>query len=128
MLFEPGNRNLPANVVYDPAPGRPDDQILVLLKRVAHSIFALKGQRHHDQELRECSRWVTEETLRMFNAEVPRQLTGGRTIIFSTIMVHRNHLPDGYLASMALPLVINPAETPMAMILPYEYWPDDDES
>jgi hypothetical protein len=38
-------------------------------------------------------------------------------------MVHRKHLPRRYLHTMLLPLIINPEETPAAMILPSEYWP-----
>ncbi len=122
LLFEPGSFDCPANVVYDPDPPGVDDP--TLLTPIAHQIFDLKGQRHADPELDDCSRWTTDEMSRIFDAPVPKRLTGGRSLVFSTIMVHRKHLPMGYLFSSFFPLVVNPEETSATMILPCDYWPE----
>lgn len=122
LLFKPGPHDCPANVIYEPVAS--GERSYIALPRIAQSIFDLKGQRHHEAELRECSRWVTNERLRMVDALVPRQLTGGRDIVFSTVMIHRKHLPFGYLSCSMFPLIINPEETPWTMILPGEYWPE----
>jgi hypothetical protein len=121
LLFGPGRSNCPANVIYEPAPS--DESGYAFLAPVAHSIYALKGKRHDDEDLGECSRWITDERLRMVNAPIPAQLSRGRAILFSTLVVQRKHLPAGYLSCSFFPLVINPAETPSVMILPFEYWP-----
>jgi hypothetical protein len=121
LLFGPGPTNCPANVIYEPSP--PNESSYAFLAPIAHSIFALKGKRHVDEDLDECARWVTSERLRMVNAPIPAQLSRGRAILFSTLLIHRKHLPAGYLSCSFFPLVINPDETPSVMILPSEYWP-----
>ncbi len=121
-LFSPGFMNSPANVVYNPTSD--DDRSLDLLGQIAHFIFSLKGQWHKDKDLARCARWVTNETLRTFAAPVPDRFAQGREIIFSTLMVHRKHLPGGYLSGSILPLIVNPDETTAVMILPAEYWPE----
>jgi hypothetical protein len=122
LLFQPGPNNCPANVIYEPVAS--GERSYTALPRIANSIFGLKGQRHHDTELAECARWVTNERHRMVDAPVPKRLTGGRDVVFSTVMVHRKHLPSGYLSCSMFPLVINPEETPWTMILPHYYWPE----
>ncbi len=122
LLFRPGRHTCPANVIYEPAPTL--EITYDTLRPIAHSIFDLKGKVHDDEELDECARWVTDERLRMMNTPLPSKLTLGRPILFSTIMVHRAHLPRGYLFSPFFPLVVNPEETPAAMILPSSYWPE----
>ena len=37
-------------------------------------------------------------------------------------MVHRKHLPRGYLRANWFPLVVAPKETPASVILPGRYW------
>jgi hypothetical protein len=123
LLFRPGGMNCPANVVYNPTSH--DDRDVDALAEVAHNIFELKGKRHREKDLKRCARWVTQEKLRVFDAAVPTSLTSGREIIFSTLMVHRKHLPDGYLSTSVFPLIINPEETSSVMILPCDYWPDE---
>jgi hypothetical protein len=121
QLFGPGRTNCPANVIYEPA--APNDSSYATLEPIAHYIFALKGKRHDDEDLDECARWVTNERIRIVNARIPAQLSRGRVVLFSTLVIHRRHFPAGYLSCSFFPLVINPAETPSVMILPSEYWP-----
>ena len=122
LLFEPGHMDHPANIVYDPS--TENDRVLDLLGDVAQQIYELKGTRPREKDLAECSRWVTNERQPIVDATVPARLSRGREIVFSTVMIHRKHLPGGYLSGSAFPLIINPEETPSAMVLPHFYWPD----
>ena len=122
MLFEPGPNDCPAGVIYEPVAS--GERSYLAYPRIAQSIFDLKGKKHRDPELRECARWVTDEWLRIVGAIVPEQLTGGRDVLLSCLMIHRKHLPSGYLSCSMFPLIINPEETPWTMILPGEYWPE----
>jgi hypothetical protein len=121
LLFGPGRNDCPANVIYEPASSNENGH--AFLAPIARSVYALKGRRYDDEDLDDCARWVTNELLRMVDAPLPAQLSQGRTILFSTLVVHRKHLPAGYLSCSFFPLIINPAETPSVMILPSEYWP-----
>jgi hypothetical protein len=122
LLFQPGEHTSPAGIIYEPGPPGADSP--ARLAPIAQAIFDLKGRRYQDQELDECARRVTNERSRFFAVPVPMRLTGGRSVLFSVIMVHRKHLPRGYLDNPFVPVLINPEETPTVMILPHDYWAD----
>ena len=60
-----------------------------------------------------------------FGRGVPTLLSGGRRVYRSSLMVHRDHLPDGMLHPMRVPLLVERRlEAPTAMTVPKAFWPD----
>jgi hypothetical protein len=122
LLFERGADDAPANVLYttDQDAERPVPRML----SVAHKIFSLKETKPEDPDEAHFARMVTYELGRDFRVTVPDRLSDGLDLTYTTIMVHRKHLPDGRLVAPYFPLLIHP-ESRAAMILPARYWPDD---
>jgi hypothetical protein len=121
-LFERGHEDAPANVIY--TTDSDAEQPVARMLEVARKIFSLKGTRPEDVDEARFARMVSYELGRDFRVTVPDALSGGLDLTYTTIMVHRRHLPEGRLAVPYFPLVIHP-ESRAALILPARYWPDD---
>jgi hypothetical protein len=63
-----------------------------------------------------------DEVTRVMRRAVPRRLTEGREVIFTSIMVRRKDLPDGFLADGMFPVLVLPKATEAALIVPWEWW------
>jgi hypothetical protein len=122
LLFERGADDAPANVIY--TTDRDAEQPVVRMLGVAHRLFSLKGTKPADPDEARFARMVSYELGRDFRVTVPESLSGGLDLTYTTVMVHRKHLPDGRLVAPYFPLLIH-AESRAAMILPARYWPDD---
>ena len=92
------------------------------LREIASCIFELKGENYEDNELRLFSRVLSNERTTLMKQPVPKYLTGGRDVFYSTIMVHRKQLPVPFLDEVFFPLLVAPEYTTATMILPKEYW------
>src|SRR5258706_10019679 len=105
-LFGIGTTNLPANTIfsndpfYDLNPGA--------LEAVAMAIYSLKDSVPEDPQLRQIAATITDERNYALNLPVPKVLTLGRDVLFTTTVIRRKRLPSGYLAARLLPLVICP--------------------
>lgn len=121
-LFERGGGDAPANVLYT-TDGEVERPVARMLE-VARRIFSLKNTQPADPEEARFARMVSQEFGRDFRITVPDCLSGELDLTYTTIMVHRRHLPEGRLAVPYFPLLIHP-ESRAAMILPARYWPDD---
>lgn len=121
-LFERGADDHPANVIY--TTDREAEQPLPRMLTVAHRLFSLKNTQPEDADEARFARAVSYELGREFRVTVPESISGGLDLTFTTIMIHRKHLPDGRLAAPYFPLLIHP-ESRAAMILPARYWPDE---
>lgn len=122
LLFDPANRmTLAANVVYSPDPYF--DGRVSLLADIAHGLFAQKGTTPADRDLREFVRVITDERERVLRRELPRRYCEGRSVYFATCLIQPGHLPGNCLTQSAFPLLINPAETRLVMVLPARFWP-----
>lgn len=121
-LFGPGAGDAPANVIYT-TDGEAAQPVARMLE-VARRIFSLKGTKPEDPDEARFARMVSDELRRDFRVTVPERLSGDLDLTYTTIMVHRRHLPEGRLAVPYFPLLIHP-ESRAAMILPARYWPDD---
>jgi hypothetical protein len=95
------------------------------LARVAQQLKALKHTTPADPQLRAIADYLTEETVRVFGWDAPQQFSPHVPCYISTTMFMRKHLPDGYLQSRMLPLVITQTSPHYAMPLPVRYWPPD---
>jgi len=118
-LFKKGYQDAPASIVYS------DDlraeNLLQTLKDVAVGIFSLKETNPEDPDERKFAGMVSYEYGRDFRVTVPDKLSPELSVTYTTIMVHRKHLPEGYLANEFFPLLIH-EESRAAMILPARYW------
>jgi hypothetical protein len=121
-LFERGADDAPANVLY--TTDRDVEQPVVQMLGVAQKLFSLKNTKPEDPDEARFARMVSDELGRDFRVTVPESLSGGLDLTYTTIMVHRKHLPDGRLVAPYFPLLIHP-ESRAAMILPARYWPDE---
>ena len=123
-LFEKGVFDAPAVVLYI-TEAEVDDPGLRLME-VAIELYSLKEAKHDDadEEKGKFARMLLDEMGRYFRVSLPASLSKGLDITYTTIMVHRKHLPFGYVTGSYFPLLIH-QESRAAMILPARYWPDD---
>lgn len=119
-LFEKDGRDLPAAAVFGLDPFF--DGNLYRLSEVARQIYELKKAENVDGELAELGKILADEMQREFNYEVPEAIAGQDRVWYTTIMVHRNHLPIGLLHNSWFPLLVNPDLTQASIILPSKYW------
>ena len=65
---------------------------------------------------------IADEYENLWQRELPEWLAGERTIYYTTLLVIRKHLPEGYLKQRFFPLVVAPSHCRTAMILPSQFW------
>ena len=125
QLFQPGEKDCPAAVVYSLDPSRKIPP--VDLRRIAQEIFALKGTVPSDQNRQKVARIITDEMLRFYGVAVPSVISPEYRCRFSVIQVFRKHLPgpEQCLKKGLFPIVVNPSEPFVVTILPSMFWPED---
>lgn len=63
------------------------------------------------------------ETLYQFNEKLDEELTGGREVFMTDILVHRDHLPLGVLGGLRImPIIANPQASRSAFVVDCKYW------
>lgn len=123
LLFKPGNSDHPALIVC--SPDLEFHSNLSELRIIARELYELKNQKLEHPEMLDLKIFaeiITNEMVCPFNVEIPNCLTLNKLVYFTSIMVSRKHLPEGYLKSGWFPVLIAPNKTPAAMILPSRYW------
>lgn len=120
LLFQPGDSDAPAAIVFS-SDHYYDDHVDELLI-IGHAMFDLKGKTQDDPELKRFAKAITDEVSALFNVKLPEKLTNGRKVYYSTIIIHRKHLPVKYLKTRWFPVLIHPETTEACMILPSKYW------
>ena len=120
LLFKP-DRDIfhPAAVIY--SLDKIDNPLI--LAKLAHSLFDLKGKKVDDEELQYFADKLADEYSMKLRLPIPTKFTGGIKCYYSSIIVQRDHLPDGFLLNSLFPLIVYPEITPASMILPSKYWP-----
>lgn len=114
-LFDPTHADmgapvLPAAVVYSL-----DEFYLMYPKRLAPIAKSLYENRANNP---------LKDPKALFPSEpVPDGLTGGRKVYLATVMVHRDHLPLGYLTDTLFPIIASPEET-AAFVVDKKFWTD----
>ena len=123
LLYGPGSENCPADAVYsfDPYFESHVDE----LAEIAQKLFALKGTRPAERDAARIAQHLTAETSRCRQLPVPRNISGGREVFMTNLMVHREHLPQGYLSQSCFPLIVHRDNPTAALILPARYWPEE---
>ncbi|MEM7263845.1 MAG: hypothetical protein AAF488_17795 [Planctomycetota bacterium] len=120
LLYEPGPDDCPAAVIYSPDPEM--DGRLRLFRSISESLYRLKGSEPSSRSLQRFAETLTDEHERLMKLPVPRRLTHGTEVIYTSIMVPRKHVPGGYLAQSYFPLLVAPEITEATMILPVDFW------
>ncbi|MCM8531565.1 MAG: suppressor of fused domain protein [Lentisphaeraceae bacterium] len=123
LLFDPSaKQNCPAAALYSLDPYY--DGNLEELEFIAGSLFDLKGV-ETSANLQKFSDILADERTTQMKLKIPHELTGGRDVFYTSIMVHRNQLPVPFLAASAFPLLVHKNRTHSTMILPSKYWSND---
>ena len=118
LLFEPGERDHPGNVVYD----RGEFPSPTALEAVAQALMATKGTRQPDPAVNRIASCLAAETQRLFDVSVPT-VVGGDDKVVTTVLFHREHLRGGAIYASVFPLLVAP-DVPFSMVLPFPYWSD----
>jgi hypothetical protein len=123
MIFTPGPRDVPGEVVYCPDLSRKVN--VGVLSAVAGRLFSLKGTTPDDQNLNGIANYLANERIRVFGLPVPHSVSPELPCMISTIFFRRTHLPNRVLSSKMLPIILLPKAPRLAMVLPSKYWPDE---
>lgn len=121
LMFLPQSRyNCPGNILfsmesyYDKNPKE--------LRDIATMLFGYKGCSTVPPEITKVVSSITSENDRLFNIMLPLSVTQDHLVYFTTIMFHRNHLPDKYLRNSIFPVLALPSKLNSAIVLPGHYW------
>ena len=118
VLFAAGSQDAPGDVLYDPSGTCNADD----LSEPAKALQALKETHPTDPDLRRFAEHLTNELTRALCMRVPSGISP-RPLLVSTVLFHRNHLPDRKLSLAYFPLLINDKFPGVVMVLPSRWWP-----
>jgi hypothetical protein len=121
-LFHKGTVDAPANIIYTTETSF--ENPLSKLLEIAQKLFSLKGTRPENAAELKFAQMLSYDYSRDFRVTVPDTLAQGMDVTYTTIMIHRKHLPEGYLSNVFFPLLIHP-ESRASMILPARYWSEE---
>lgn len=121
LLFKPGDKNHPGNVLFSRDPALAADPMA--LARAAGRVFETKGRKDQDPAARTVGDILANEMTAFRNLAAPRDLTGGATCYIADVMFERRHLPRRIVDGSLMPLIVHP-ETTATFIAPHWYWPD----
>jgi hypothetical protein len=124
QLREPGDHDHPGKAVYGLDPELNGTWHRVL--EISDALRATEGTEPPDRAHEQVARVLTKGAGPTVRVPVPPALTGGaRHVYLTSVIVVRDHLPDGCLRGRnILPLLVAPDRTPATMVLPSRYWPD----
>lgn len=118
VLFAAGSQDAPGDVLYDPSGMSNADD----LRAPAKALQALKETQPADPDLRRFAEHLTNEETRALCMRVPSSISQWPLLV-STLLFHRNHLPDKKLSLAYFPLLINDQCPGVVMVLPSRWWP-----
>jgi hypothetical protein len=129
-LFKPGLQDHPAQTVY----ASDGDAHPELLLRAARRLYQLKNTTPTNPEDRALAALITDEMDRNTGVKLPASFsseaagTDGKaltlTLLTSSFMVFRAHLPGRTLRGNVFPLLTHP-DVKAVMIVPQQFWPQD---
>lgn len=119
-LFEDRSEDYPAAILFSMDPAIDEDP--EKLRDIAQIIYGLKGKESSNEELNKVVKVITDEQTIWMNYYISAEATGSISVFYSSIMVHRKHLPLNHLNSGWFPILVHPRKTKGVMILPSKYW------
>ena len=120
LLLKQGIVNCPAAIIYSEDPYF--DNNPEMLEQLASDLYELKKNEVEDRELMQLSEVITDEMTAIYNIPLPLKMTNQKLVYYTSIMVHRKHLPTDYIKTGWFPILTNPDKTKSSIILPYKYW------
>lgn len=118
LLFEPGADDCPAGVLYDTTGTLP----YTALQRPSSQLFGLRQGSARNEDEQAFADHLNDEMSRSAGKAVPRSITE-LPVLFSVVLIHRKHLPDGKLSRAFFPVVLNEKFPGAIMVLPSRWWP-----
>ncbi len=120
LLFERGKDDCPAAYIYSLDPYYMENQ--EELEALAYGLFDTKGEQGYRPSIQKLADLMADEEERIFAYKLPRDVTEGRNVYFTTVLVARDHLPKRKIIDNLIPMLVLEGEQPDAMILPHWYW------
>ncbi len=120
LLFKKGRNDCPANYIYTTDPYYWENPALLI--GLAHALFETKGEQGYHPSIQRLADILEDEVERVFSYKLPRDVTEGRDVYFTTVIVQRDHLPYKRIIGKQYPLLVLEENQPDAMILPHWYW------
>lgn len=59
------------------------------------------------------------------NVLLPEDLTNGREVYVTTMMIYRPHLPEGYISDGLFPIIADPAVSKTSLVVDRKYWSEN---
>lgn len=92
---------------------------------IARHLNELRGTEPTDPDLARVLAAIEPHERREMHVRLPDSLTGGRECYVSEVFLHRDHMPNRWLAGEEFPILCLPKETQACALLPSRYWPAD---
>ena len=125
LLFSPGGGNHPMVVVYQLDP--PVLHTFARGLRVAETLFELRRHQVDHPAGARLADMLNDEHRHYFQVPVPASVLpdpdAGCQFACSTFVMHREHLPIGYLVVNWFPLLIQTHRPFAGVVVPHWYWP-----
>jgi hypothetical protein len=119
-LFEAGDEDLAGSVIYEPT-GRISHMALI---EPARRIAAFIEHPPQNPALIRLARMLGEHGPHEFGVPVPAAISP-HSLLVSSVLFHREHLPDRKLDELCLPIVLSDRHPGLVMVLPFTWWPEE---
>ncbi|MBO7369043.1 MAG: hypothetical protein J6U25_02005 [Clostridia bacterium] len=107
------SKTLPADIVYSKDEYFESDPLA--LKKIAEDLCYNYNSDDRIDSLELYKKFITNEML-------PLDLTDGREVYVTTVMIHRRHLPLNYITDPLLPIIADPLNSTSTFVVDSKYW------
>ena len=121
-LYKWGILDLPAFIVYSLDEYYNDVENMQELVNIAYQVGELSGRRQEDNNLKQIVYALETEVDRAFGIKLPHDMTNGRDVFFTSVMIPRKYLPKKKVDRAVYPFNILVGRRPDAMLVPHWYW------
>ncbi|MCK9480118.1 MAG: hypothetical protein M0R40_11600 [Firmicutes bacterium] len=124
-LFQPGLQNHGAEILF--STDNYFDAQPLRLREIARELFQYKNKDAKDipKHLADIISIISNEHKYIFNVKVPTEITDGREVFITTLIIHRHHLPKRKLVSGLFPIIALPDKVNACMVLPKRFWTEE---
>lgn len=121
-LYKWGILDLPACIVYSFDKYYNDAENMKELDNIANQLADLRGRRQENNTLKQIVYILESEVERAFGIKLPYDMTNGRDVFFTSVMIPRKYLPKKKVDRAVYPFNILVGRRPDAMLVPHWYW------